>query len=310
MDLRESQEKMRAFWDGRKYPTLVYVETTNFCNAKCTLCLYERMERPVRFMTVEEFKYVADRVKERGLKIGAMFCFGEPLADHRIFEKIEYGRSVGVMTDYLGLNTNSSYLTLEKFSKIVTHCNNITLSFVNTGKEFERLTGLSWAQCYGNAVNFISWRDAHRPDFNIQIGCNDVTGHNRDRVKAAFEGYDVNWARDAEIKWGGKIITGVIDRSIMYHSWVCDGLRGAIQIKPNGDCCFCAYDVIKSETKFANIYVDDWDTIEQNFKEAWKKPQGLCLRCDMWHNYWQMVEGGWTRGAHIDGSWQEEYLDD
>ena len=299
---------MRTWWDDLTYPTLVYVETTNFCNATCKFCLYDRMERPVEWMTLDRFKFVANKVKERGLKIGAMFCFGEPLADKNLFEKIRYGRSIGVMTDYLGLNTNGTYLTREKYDDLLDTCNNITISIMNTGKEFEELTGLDWKLVYGNTIDFIEYRDKKHPEFKrLSIGCNDVTGYNREKVRKAFEGYDVRWARDAEIKWGGKTITGVIDRSIMYHSWKCDGHKGALQIKPNGDCCFCAYDVIKSETKFANIYEDDWDTIEANFKEAWREPQALCLRCDYWNNYFQMVEGGWRRGPHIDDSWQDEY---
>ena len=126
----------------------------------------------------------------------------------------------------------------------------------------------------------------------------------------AFAAYKVAWARDAEIDWNGKTITGVIDRSIMYHNWTCDGYRGALQVKPNGDCCFCAYDVVRNETVFANILTDDWATIERNFKELWLQPSSLCLRCDFWWNYEQMKAGGWKRGSHIDSTWQSAYRND
>jgi len=298
---------MRHHWDIARYPKLVYVETTNFCNARCTFCLYDRMERPVSWMSQETFRAIADKVKAANLKIGAMFCFGEPLADRDIFNKIRYGRSINVMTPYLGLNTNASMLTPHKFDDILETCTNITLSFVTTGEDFERLTGLIWQQCYDNALAFIAYRNKHKPAFQIEIGCNDVTGHDRRRVQAAFDGHRVQWARDAEIHWGGKTITGVIDRSIMYRNWVCDGYKGALQVKPNGDCCFCAYDVIRSETKFANILTDTWEEIETGFKTLWRRPSSLCLRCDFWWNYHQMVAGGWQRGPHIDSSWQQAY---
>jgi SAM-dependent methyltransferase len=301
---------MRHSWDKRQYPKLVYVETTNFCDARCTYCLYDRMERPVKLMSLFDFQLVADKVKARGLEIGAVFCFGEPLADKQLFKKIRYGREIGVLTSYLGINTNCTFLTPEKYGEILETTGNMTLSFPNTHDEFERLTGLSWDKCYGNAVDFIRYRDKHKPGFMIQIGCNDVTGHDRARVRKAFKGFRVGWARDAEIKWGDKVITGVIDRSIMYHKWRCDGHKGALQVKPNGDCCFCAYDVIRSETKFANIFEDDWDTIEKNFKALWREPSSLCLRCEYWWNYFQMVKGGWKRGAHIDSSWQGNYMTD
>lgn len=306
--LAQSSEAMRRHWDGQRYPKLVYVETTNFCNARCEYCLYERMERPVEHMSLDDFKRVADKVKQRGLKIGAMFCFGEPLADRTLFEKIHYGKAINVMKGYLGLNTNCSLLTSALYDKILGTCGNMTLSFVNTGEDFERLTKLSWDRCYTNAIKFIKYRDQHRPDFKIQIGCNDVGGHDRGKVQAAFRGYNIAWARDAEIQWGAKVITGVIDRSIMYHSWTCDGYKGAVQVKPNGDLCFCAYDVIRNETRFANIYEHSWEEVEQRFKQRWREPSSLCLRCDFWWNYKQMVAGGWKRGPHIDDSWQGAYL--
>lgn len=305
--LTECHEQMRHHWDAKKYPSIVYVETTNYCNARCTFCLYERMERPVEFMLQEVFEKVADKCLERGVMIGAMFCFGEPLADKGLFKKIKYGKSIGVMNPYLGMNTNCTLLTPDKFDNILECCNNITLSFVATDEDFERLTKLSWDKCYRNAVDFINYRDKYKPSFKIEIGCNDVIGHDRIKVSKAFQHHDVEWARDAEIQWGGKIITGVIDRSIMYPSWTCDGYKGAMQIKPNGDCCFCAYDVVRNETVYANILTDDWDTIEANFKARWKEPSSFCLRCDFWWNYKQMRAGGDKRGEHIDSSWQTAY---
>lgn len=316
MNLEQSEEMMRNSWNNNstKYPILVYVETTNYCNGKCVYCNYQYMVRPVKVMSLDEFKLIANKVRVRGLKIGAMFCYGEPLSDPTIFDKMKYGRSIGIMNPYLGLNTNVTFLTPEKYDGLLETCNNITLSFVNTEDRFETLTGLNWKLCYGNAIDFIKYRDRVRPDFKIEIGCNDVSGHERDRVKKAFEGYRVDWARDTELLWGDRLKEGlvcpnhIINRAIMYNDWRCDAHKGAIQIKPNGDCCFCAYDMLKCETTFANIFKDDWDTINKNFRIAWENPQSLCLRCDYWHNYYQMVVGGWKRGPHLDFSWEEKHI--
>jgi SAM-dependent methyltransferase len=300
---------MRGHWDARPYPRLVYVETTNACNARCTFCLYGRMERPVHTMSQDTFERIARKVQRRGLKIGAVFCFGEPLADPGLFDKIRFARSIKVARPYLGLNTNAALLTPEKYADIVATCSNITLSFVNVGEDFERLTGLNWEQCYRNALDFIAYRDAHAPRFQVEIGCNDVPGVNRGTVQKAFRKVRVDWARDAAIDWNGKTITGVIDRSIMYHKWKCDGYNGYMQIKPNGDCCFCAYDVVRNETRFANILEHDWPEIEANFKKLWRQPSSLCLRCDFWWNYLQAKACGWSREC-VDNDWQSAYMDE
>jgi len=301
-------------WDdpNRSYPSIVYVETTNICNAKCVCCLNDRCVRTRGIMTLEDFKVIADKVKSRGLLIGAMFCFGEPLIDPTLFEKFEYARNINVMPSHVGFNTNVTFLTEEKFHKICRHTPNIILSFFNVGKEYERLTGnLSWEQNYKNATDFIKFRDSNYPGYPILISVNKIAGHNLEAVKEAFKNYNVVYVQDAELRWGGKVITGVVDRMIMFNHWRCDGYKGALQVKWNGNCEFCAYDIIGTEegtgeTLFANILTDSWEDIQAKFKKKWREPNSLCKRCDYFHlckrviaNNFQYVE---------DYSWQLPYI--
>jgi len=305
-------------WDepNKKYPTIVYVETTNFCNAHCVCCLNDRCQRNRGIMTLDNFKKIADKVKARGLKIGAMFCFGEPLLDPTLFEKYEYGNKIGIFTEgHVGLNTNVSLLTPEKYDKIIAHTPNIILSFFNVGNEYQRLTGgLSWRHSYKNALDFIGYRDRAKPSYPIMIGVNKIEGHNLEAVKDAFKGYDVQFVQDAELRWGGSVITGVLDRMVMYNGWRCDGYKGALQIKWNGDCEFCAYDIIGSrdggETKFGNILTDSWEELEFKFKEKWKSGCSLCSRCDYWHHCKEVIANGYKIPEHTDDwyDWQEPFL--
>jgi len=300
-------QTIKDVWDdpGRKWPNYVYVETSNFCNAYCLSCLNHRVERERYTMTLDEFKFIADKVKANGMKIGAMFCFGEPLTDDTLFEKYEYGNKIGVFVPgHVGLNTNVSLLTEEKYDAILAYTPNIILSFFNVGEEYERLTGgLDWHTSYNNALKFISYRDKHKPRYPIFIGCNAVAGNDFDAVKAAFKGKNVYYARDAELRWGGSVITGVIDRMVMYNEWRCDGYKGTIQIKPNGDCEMCAYDIIKGETKFANMHDDSWEEIERKFREAWKEPQHMCTRCDFYHKAKQVIGHGFKKPHPLPDDW-------
>lgn len=302
------------YWEDpdRHYPTVAFVETTNFCNAHCICCLYDRMvEKGIKkqgIMSLQDFKWIADKVKSLDIKINAMFCLGEPFLDPTLFDKYAYGRQIDVFTHgHVGLNTNCSLLTKEKYDGILRHTDNITLSFFNVGSEFKRLTGgLSFEACYRNAVDFIRHRDQHRPDYDIFIGCNSVKGSSLENVKKAFDGFRVKFAVDAELRWGGSVITGVIDRAIMYNDWTCDGHRGAVQIKWNGDLEFCAYDIVAAETRFANIFEDSWQEIGRKFKERWKEPSSLCARCDYWHLYWKVKRNGFRYVE--DQSWQKPFL--
>lgn len=302
-------------WDGpnRRWPTIVYVETSNYCNAYCLSCLNHRVERERYTMTLEEFKFIADKVKARGLKIGAMFCFGEPLTDDTLFEKYAYGNSIGVFVPgHVGLNTNVSLLTPDKYDGILIHTPNIILSFFNVGDEYERLTGgLDWETSYTNAKDFIEYRNKHKPDYPVFIGCNSVKGASMAKVKEAFKGYNVKFVQDAELRWGGSVITGVIDRMVMYNDWRCDGFKGALQIKPNGDCEMCAYDIIKGESKFANIHEDSWAEMEQKFRARWKEPVSLCKRCDFFHKYKLVHSLDYNKPSPLPEDWydwQDEHL--
>jgi len=310
---------LRDAWDNpsRHWPLIVYIETTNHCNAYCLSCLNDKCVRKRGIMSLDSFKIIADKIKTKGLKIGAMFCFGEPLMDPTIFKKYAYAKKLNIMDIFhVGLNTNVSLLTSEKYDEILKSTPNIILSFFNIGKEYERLTGgLKWEISYQNAIDFINYRDLHKPDYPIFISVNKVKGHNLSAVKKAFRGCNVKYVQDAELRWAGSVITGVIDRMIMYHDWRCDGHKGALQIKWNGDCEFCAYDIIGTpeggETKFGNILTDSWKKLESNFKKAWKKGNSCCLRCDYWHKCRTVIDNNFRKPYPLPKDWykwQDQFL--
>lgn len=295
------------YWDKRKFPRFADVETTNFCNARCVCCLQYKLKRERGIMSDEDFRRVADTLKLHDVKIRGMYTTGEPFLDPTLFEKYKYARKIGVMASYVSLNTNVSLLTKEKFDAILENTDNITLSFFNVGEEFERLTGgLSWKKCYKNAVDFINYREYKRPSYRIFIGCNPVKGSSLENVKEAFKDYRVEYAVDAELRWAGKFVTGVIDRAIMHPQFRCDGHEGVLMIKWNGDIEACSYD-FSGETHYANIFKDGWDEIVHRFRENWKKPFPLCKRCDYWHLYWRTKANGFKM-VEDWADWQKPYL--
>ena len=307
-----SEPTLVDIWDNpaRQWPSVAYIETTNQCNAKCLCCLNDRCQKPRGTMTMEAFAAIVDRLSERRLPIGAMFCFGEPLLDPTLFQKYKYAIGTGILNvAHCGLNTNVSHLTPEKYDGILQHTPNITLSFFNTGKEYERLTGLDWENSYRNAMDFIAYRDKHSPGYPIAIGVNTVEGHNLENVQRAFAGQAVRWARDREVRWGGSVITGVIDRTIMYRHWRCDGYKGALQVKHDGSCEFCAFDVVGTpeggETYVGDILTDSWETLESNFRKKWRSKCSLCIRCDYWHCAKQVFDNNFTRPDPLPENWYD-----
>jgi MoaA/NifB/PqqE/SkfB family radical SAM enzyme len=301
-------------WDdpGKPWPSVVYVETTNHCNARCLCCLNHRCERTRGVMSLESFRRVVDRVKSRKVKIGAMFCFGEPLIDPTLEEKYALADREGVMLSHVGMNTNCSLLTSDRWPKILEHVHNITLSFFNVGDEYERLTGLSWEQSYRNALGFIHYRDQHHPGYTVCVGVNKVEGHDLAAVKRAFAGENVRYVQDAELRWGGSVVTGVLDRTVMYPDWRCDGMKGALQVKWDGGCEFCAYDIVGSpqggETRFGNLLTDSWEQLGASFRAAWRSFCSLCAHCDYWHHGREVIDNHCRRPDPLPGDWYDWQL--
>jgi hypothetical protein len=241
-------------------------------------------------MELDTFKTIANKCKEKDIPIGALFCFGEPLLDPTIIEKYRYAKSIGVLTEHVGWNTNVSLLTPDKWDEIINTFMNITLSFYATGDKYKELTGgEDFQRQYDLAVGFIKRRDKINPAFPIFIGCNEMPGRDFEAVKKAFFGYNVEYAVDSYLNWRDKNIIGPLNRMIKFNHWRCDGWTGALQIKWNSECTFCAYDMIGNktdgywETSFGNFFDLSWDEINTKFKQAWKTPSSLCTRCDMWH---------------------------
>lgn len=306
----ENYTSFAQYWQDHKaeFPRRADIETTNLCNANCVCCLQATMKKPRGIMTLENFMWVANKLKQRGVLIRAFYTTGEPLMDPTLYQKFAYARKLKILAPFVSLNTNVSLLTQERWKNILVHTDNITLSFFNVGSEFERLTGgLSWSECYQNAIGFIQFRDQHRPDYRIFIGCNTVKGSNLNAVKNAFAGFRVEYAVDAELRWAGKVITGVVDRAIMYPTFRCDGHLGTLLIKWNGNIEVCSYD-FNEETLFANIFSDSWGDICRKFFEGWLKPFSLCARCDYYHLYWRVKKAGFQYVE--DYSWQQPFLDE
>jgi len=304
----ENYTDFSSYWldHANEYPRFADVETTPFCDAKCLCCLQHTMTKQRGIMSLATFKKIADILKQHNCPIRGMYTTGNPLMDPTIFEKFKYAREIGAMASHSDLNTTTSLLTKELHRKILDNTDNITLSFFAVGAEFERLTGgLNWNKCYQNAVAFIKERDKIKPDYRIFIGCNAVNGSNLADVYRAFQHYKVEYTIDAELRWAGPVVTGVIDRAIMYPSFRCDGHLGVLEIKWNGNIEACSYD-FKEETLFANILTDDWESIRQQFFTKWQKPFHLCSRCDYYHKYWLVKKNHFRNISYNE--WQKPFL--
>jgi len=93
------------------FPHVIRIETTNRCNANCTMCTREKLTRSLGTMDLDLFKKIVDECKQCKVKTLHLHNFGEPLLDPLLCERIKYAKDAGIR---LRIFSNFSVLTEEK----------------------------------------------------------------------------------------------------------------------------------------------------------------------------------------------------
>ncbi|MCD6311272.1 MAG: radical SAM protein [Elusimicrobia bacterium] len=76
-----------------KYVDSVTLEVTSACNLHCPVCNIPNLKRAKGFMSLDDFKKIADKLPSR-IKLMRMNFAGEPLLNRDVFKMIAYSKSV------------------------------------------------------------------------------------------------------------------------------------------------------------------------------------------------------------------------
>ncbi len=136
----------------------VRVETTNSCNANCTICTRDSLTRPLVTMTNNRFRKIVTEATKIGAKTITAFGFGEPLLDQGIVDKIAFCSEMGLETF---LTTNSSLLTAHMSRGLVgAGLSHMRFSAHGLGNNYEAVhKGLGFSNFMRNTFNFIKESD-------------------------------------------------------------------------------------------------------------------------------------------------------
>lgn len=101
------------------FPSSVEIETTSYCNARCSHCEHPTLERPRAHMEMGLYKKIIDECDQHKEYCKEVFLFwmGEPLLDPNFFEKVKYAKQKNSfkVTSY----SNGSLLTSENCQKLI-----------------------------------------------------------------------------------------------------------------------------------------------------------------------------------------------
>lgn len=93
----------------RPFPSELSIETTNLCNARCTICAHPQMRRAKGKMDSALVRSIIDQAKHGDVERLLLSGFGEPLLDKRLPEFVAYARDSGI--ERISIVTNGYLLS-------------------------------------------------------------------------------------------------------------------------------------------------------------------------------------------------------
>ena len=142
------------------YPSVLLVENTNCCNARCVMCPRDTLSRKRGFMEFGLFEKIMNELAgARRKPVVHLHGFGEPLLDPLLPERVRLAKACGIEQTYIV--TNGSLLFPETSRKIIdAGLDRIKISFYGTDEESYNATmrGLDFTVSLQNVKDFMKIR--------------------------------------------------------------------------------------------------------------------------------------------------------
>lgn len=124
-------------------PKVIYIETTNLCNAKCIMCPHEKLSRQPNFMSDYIFEKTVTDIEKLSLSGTQIFLHkeGEPLLDPKLMDRLSVVATKFADNNEVGISTNGMLFTHDVADRFIgTGANLIFFSVDGVEKEeYERI---------------------------------------------------------------------------------------------------------------------------------------------------------------------------
>lgn len=227
---------------------MAQVETTTACPAHCSMCPRETQRRGHGVMRTDIFKKAVRQAVECGATMVLPFINGEPLADRRMPDFVEWISKEFPNTE-IGWYTNG-YLLTEEIARRLLCAGGIktfNISMQGGTKEvYEVNMGLSWDVTVRNVERFI----ALNKDLGVHAAVN-MNMCNFSKTEATIDQFRNRWEPlGAKIcigcfsNFGGMVHDKVEEQWNGMPRLVCDRAIGHTYIYWNGDVGQCCFDLM------------------------------------------------------------------
>jgi len=159
-----------------QFPPVVRIETTNACNARCTICPHKEMRRSVQQMDDSLYTRIIDECAEWRCGEVHLHNFGEPLLDPRLEEKVRYAKQKGIPK--VKIFSNGALLTETRIRGLVdAGLDEIKVSFDGaTREEYESIRQpLKFDRVVANVQQCVTLRNQAGSAMRIGVACCSTT---------------------------------------------------------------------------------------------------------------------------------------
>lgn len=272
------------------FPDHVYVELTNICNARCTICATPAMKRPRAIMDRDLFRRIVEECGRKQARKLLPFLHGESLLVPGVLDYFRDARRLAPDT-HVNLTTNGSKLTPEISEELLREelIGSLIVSIDGGDKEtFEAVRlGLDYDVVRANVLHFLRRRnELGKQHLKVSIAMVTV-----DENKATRQKLRQVWAEADEVRfsvyfnWGGELENeGRTPNKINF----CERLYHYITILADGRVAMCCFD---SEAAYAvgdvrtHSIEEIWHSEAFNEKRRWLYEKNfdqlpICGQCD------------------------------
>lgn len=271
------------------HPSLVELELTSACNAKCIFCPRHLFTHP-KMMTRETFSQVLFRLVEGEMKYVKLVGIGEPTLHHDLLWIMRKINEEGLR---VLLNTNGSRLHRLDIDEILSLCTEIIVSFHSLTPDIhKKIFGVDYyAQALSNIEKLLKVNERYNRTITLYVV---LTTFNRDalsEIKNFFGSQVQIRASGCTNRTLEGFTENISDKGIncQYNHYpmissvnsVCGYAEAAIVIDSEGHYLLCTND-IKRNTGLQTV----WDkTISEVSAEIWQGSRSgrfleVCRNCD------------------------------
>jgi len=223
----------------RGFPSIVYVESSNWCNFSCPMCPTTIMTRDKLNMEFDTWKLTMDQLDPRYTELVCMHSDGEPMLNKNFPKMVEYAKSRGLR---LYTSTNASGLT-EKNARVLVDCEfdviNLSLDAITKDVYEVVRVGGTFEKTMANIHRFLEIKGDRKPTVLAQL---IEMPENEAQVKEFFE-YWAPYRKQGVIPVVKKMIDwfNEIPDIIDNYNW-CDRPWFGMVVQSNGDVFPCTHD--------------------------------------------------------------------